>query len=221
MRFYQYDLAETMKRNLRSSGPDSRRGLANNHGGLRAVSRESHGANVVRIGGGAWRRRLIRFPDSGYIRPTPARVRETVFNWLGQELHGRRCLDLFAGSGALGFEAASRGAEEVVLVERDPLVCSGLRESAEILKAHQVRVWSGDALEFLTQDQSRFDVVFIDPPFADGITEALMAAVVSRMAGAGLTFVESGGQIPEFPGWQVIRSGRAGAVHFQLLALDE
>src|SRR5262245_64373360 len=104
--------------------------------------------NKVRIVGGTWRSRLIAFSPSGSLRPTPDRVRETLFNWLGQDLTGKRCLDLFAGSGALGFEAASRGAQRVVMVERDPAVFRGLAANRDRLRAAAVGLKKGDSLGF-------------------------------------------------------------------------
>jgi len=124
--------------------------------------------NRVRIIGGAWRSRVLRFPAVTDIRPTPDRVRETLFNWLGQDLTGRRCLDLFAGSGALGFEALSRGAAEVVMVERSRTVLGALRENGARLGAGapRLRFVLGDALHFLdSPGEASFDVVFVDPPY--------------------------------------------------------
>ncbi len=105
--------------------------------------------NKVRIIGGAWRSRLIAFPAAKDLRPTPDRVRETLFNWLGQDLTGKACLDLFAGSGALGFEAASRGAQRVAMVERDPVVFKALAANRSRLRADAVELTKSDALEFL------------------------------------------------------------------------
>ena len=110
--------------------------------------------NAVRIIGGEWRSRLIRFPDAPGLRPTADRVRETLFNWLGQDLSGYACLDLFAGSGALGFEAASRGAASVTLVEKGRAAFEALQVNARLLHAGQVRLERGDALEFLARDRS-------------------------------------------------------------------
>ncbi|HVQ62861.1 MAG TPA: 16S rRNA (guanine(966)-N(2))-methyltransferase RsmD, partial [Burkholderiales bacterium] len=103
--------------------------------------------NTVRIIGGQWRSRILEFPDAADLRPTPDRVRETLFNWLGQDLGGKNCLDLFAGSGALGFEALSRGAVSAVMVEKDPEVLRALRENAQKLGAKGLTVVRGDALE--------------------------------------------------------------------------
>src|SRR3954462_9594035 len=115
--------------------------------------------NRVRIIGGKWRSRLLKFPPAAELRPTPDRVRETLFNWLGQRLDGLACLDLFAGSGALGFEALSRGAARVVMVERDRVVASGLRDSARELGAAGAEVHEADALPWLARSRDAFDVV--------------------------------------------------------------
>ena len=119
----------------------------------------------MRIIGGEYRRRWIEFPDVENLRPTPNRVRETLFNWLGQTLYGRTCLDLFAGSGALGFEAASRGAERVVMVEKNPAVFRALQDNVKKLGCTGVAVHGQDGLEFASRDAQRYDVIFLDPPF--------------------------------------------------------
>jgi 16S rRNA (guanine(966)-N(2))-methyltransferase RsmD len=174
-------------------------------------------ANRVRIIGGAWRSRLLRFPSRADLRPTPDRVRETLFNWLGQDLSGRTCLDLFAGSGALGFEAASRGARRVVLVERDREACKALQASRAQLNASAVEVRCMDALEFLRHAGGRYDVVFLDPPFRDGDPARLLALVVQCVAPGALVYCESGARQVLPPGWEVHRESRAGQVIFQLL----
>ena len=130
--------------------------------------------NSLRIIGGRYRRRILRFPDSEGLRPTPDRVRETLFNWLGQELDGERCLDLFAGSGALGFEAASRGAAHVVMVEQAPKVLAALQENAKMLRDPPgVEIIRGDALQYLASTKSKFDLIFLDPPFNKGWIQRL------------------------------------------------
>jgi len=173
--------------------------------------------NRVRIIGGSWRSRLLRFPDAPGLRPTPDRVRETVFNWLGQDLTGRNCLDLFAGSGALGFEAASRNAKHVVMVESDAHAARVLQENAQALAAAAIHVVRGDALEFLRSDKSAYDVVFLDPPYAKADRGALLARLRGRMAAGALLYLESNAPLPAFEGWDVFRQARAGDVHFQLL----
>lgn len=181
-------------------------------------------SNRIRIIGGEWRSRMIAFPDAAGLRPTASRVRETLFNWLGQTLHERRCLDLFAGSGALGFEAASRGAADVVLVECNPAAVQALRRNKEMLFADTCRIVPGEAMDFLARDRGPYDIVFLDPPFASGILPKLLAAVVPHLAADGLLYVEWGMpiievlmQLPERP-WQILKQGKAGVVHFALLS---
>lgn len=173
--------------------------------------------NRVRIVGGTWRSRLLRFPDVPGLRPSPDRVRETVFNWLGQDLTGRACLDLFAGSGALGFEAASRNARQVTMVESDLRAVRALQDNARALDAGAVHVVRVDALEFLRSDRSAYDVVFLDPPYAKADRDALLRCVRERMAPGAFLYVESNEPLPAFEGWDVFRRARAGDVHFQLL----
>ncbi len=172
--------------------------------------------NRVRIIGGVWRSRVLAFPDVPGLRPTPDRVRETLFNWLGQRLDGQRCLDLFAGSGALGFEAASRGAAEVVMVERDARVLARLREQAARLGAAQVRIVAGDGLEYLAGDCGRFDLILLDPPYRSGLLAPALAAAATHLSAGGRIYAEFG-ERPDLGGWRVLREGRAGASHFCLL----
>ncbi len=177
--------------------------------------------NRVRIIGGLWRSRVLRFPDVPGLRPTPDRVRETVFNWLGQDLTGKRCLDLFSGSGALGFEAASRGALEVVMVERDAGALRALEENLRLLGPAPVRPIRADALEFLRSDAGRYDVVFLDPPYAMGEQARLLEQVRLRLAPRALVYVEAPHAAQPPAGWEVYRSARAGVVHYQLLRAVE
>lgn len=173
--------------------------------------------NRVRIIGGVWRSRLITFPDHRDLRPTPDRVRETLFNWLGQDLTGKTCLDLYAGSGALGFEAASRGAKRVVMVERERAALAALNASCALLSAAQVEVIRADALEFLRTDRSVYDVVFLDPPFAADVWTALLEMLPLRLAPNALVYRESGAKQAAPAGWQMHKEGRAGQVSYQLL----
>ena len=143
-------------------------------------------ANRVRIIGGAWRSRILRFPAREDLRPTPDRVRETLFNWLGQDLTGKTCLDLFAGSGALGFEAASRGAASVVMLERDAVAFRALQENARLLAAASVDLRRADALEYLRADGRRYDVVFIDPPFRSELLAEVLPLLPSHLAPGAL-----------------------------------
>lgn len=177
--------------------------------------------NKVRISAGEWRSRLLRFPDAHGLRPTPERVRQTLFNWLGQELHGLRCLDLFAGSGALGFEAASRGAAEAVLVEHNPAVYRALTENAALLKAQQVRVLHEDALAFLTRNRQPFDLIFLDPPFGQDWLQRLLPLLARHLRPGGAVYVEAEAALPPTPGWNIHKHGRAGNVHYHLLKLAD
>jgi 16S rRNA (guanine(966)-N(2))-methyltransferase RsmD len=173
--------------------------------------------NKVRIIGGAWRSRLIAFPPRAELRPTPDRVRETLFNWLGQDLTGKVCLDLFAGSGALGFEAASRGARRVVMVERDPEAWRALLANSAMLAATTVELKRADALEFLRADTGRYDVVFLDPPFRTDYLAQVLPALGPRLAAGALVHIEAPAAPALPPEWEIRRSGRAGAVTHQLL----
>ena len=179
-------------------------------------------AGSVRIIGGTHRRRLIRFPDRESLRPTPDRVRETLFNWLGQDLTGRECLDLFAGSGALGFEAASRGARRVVMVERDATALRSLRDNVATLGLTRVEVLAHDALEFLRQQpRARFDVIFADPPFVNGDPAGLLDRVWPHLAPAARVYVEAPVAIEPVDDWTLLRSTRAGRVHAHLFTPAE
>jgi 16S rRNA (guanine966-N2)-methyltransferase len=176
--------------------------------------------NTVRIIGGLWRSRIIEFPDAEDLRPTPDRVRETLFNWLGRDLTGMACLDLFAGSGALGFEALSRGAASVVMIEKNPAALRALRDNARKLDATGLTVVRGDALEFVRSARSRFDVVFVDPPYRLGMQVAALGLVRGLLAEGGRVYVESDAVFEPPRGWAIFRRARAGNVHFHLLARE-
>ena len=172
--------------------------------------------NRVRIIGGRWGSRVVRFPPAAQLRPTPDRVRETLFNWLGQRLDGLSCLDLFAGSGALGFEALSRGASRVVMVEKDRAIAAALRQSRTLLEADAAEIVVADAIAWLGKTAERFDVAFVDPPYASGLQEAAMRAVGPRMNPGGRLYVESDRVLEAPPGWRAVREDRAGAVRYAL-----
>lgn len=176
-----------------------------------------HQINRIRIIGGTHRSRILHFPNSDGLRPTPGRVRETLFNWLGQTLTGKRCLDLFAGSGALGFEAASRGAAEVVMVERNRTVFKALQDNARKLAFGNLALHCEDGLKFAAQARSAFDVVFLDPPFQSDYLSRLMPYLPALLEPDGVVYVESLGRFDAGEDWQRVKQGRAGAVHFQLL----
>ena len=162
---------------------------------------------------------MLSFPDAQGLRPTPDRVRETLFNWLGQTLHGRSCLDLFAGSGALGFEAASRGAERVDMVEKNPLVLRALQDNIKKLGCDRVFANGQDGLEFASHDARRYDVIFLDPPFQSDYFPRLLQILPQRLNENGVVYVESDAVIRVSKPWQVIKSGKAGRVYYQLLEI--
>ncbi len=173
--------------------------------------------NKIRIIGGQWRSRMLTFPNSAGLRPTPDRIRETVFNWLGQDMSGRSCLDLFAGSGVMGFEAASRGAEGVVMVESSPAVFQALKSSLQKLEASQIELVAMDALNFIESDRRRFDVIFLDPPYRLGLLPELLSKLHSHLAEEGLVYLENDSFLMPDEDWLVWRKGLAGNVHYQLL----
>ena len=173
---------------------------------------------TVRIIGGKWKGRKLRIAAG--VRPTPDRVRETVFNWLARDLPGTRVLDLFAGTGALGFEALSRGAERAVLVERNRATARALAAQRDVLGA-AAAIEQADALDWLAHSDERWHVAFLDPPFDSGLLPAALAAVSARLTPAGFVYVESedalGALDVDAAGFAVHRAGRAGAVHYGLL----
>ena len=174
--------------------------------------------NSVRIIGGRYRRRVLRFPDSEGLRPTPDRVRETLFNWLGQELDGWHCLDLFAGSGALGFEAASRGAARVVMIEPAPKVLAALQENAKMLQnPPEVEIRRGDALQYLASTKLKFDLVFVDPPYNKDWIDRLEPLLPGVLNEDAAIYVEAEQEIEALGEWHSVRHGKAGEVHFHLM----
>jgi len=170
----------------------------------------------IRIIAGAYRGRRIRVASRPGLRPTPDRVRETLFNWLGQSLDGRSCLDLFAGSGALGFEAASRGAARVVMVEADRAVFSALQTTRETIRAHAVELVLGDALDYLQSTRERFDVVFLDPPFRQNALPVVLERLAPRLAERARVYMEAAAPAALAAGWQELKRARAGQVSYQL-----
>ena len=181
----------------------------------------SSGRNRVRIIAGKWRSRIVKFPAAAQLRPTPDRVRETLFNWLGQRLDDCACLDLFAGSGALGFEAMSRGAARVVMVERDRSVAEGLRESSRALDAQGLELVEGDALAYLKRSSEKFDVVFLDPPYASDLAERALAELPSHLNRGARVYVEGAHALAPKAPWRTLREDRAGAVRYALLEITD
>ena len=183
---------------------------------------KSRAPHEVRIIGGQWKRTKLPVPDKPGLRPTPDRVRETLFNWLGQDLGGWRCIDVFAGTGALGLEAASRGAADVMLVEQDAQLVSQLRAMQEKLGADAVRVERGNGLTVLgRQAPASIDLVFLDPPFDAGLYEKALAATAPALSADGLVYLEAPSEWNDSAlepyGLAVARHLRAGAVHAHLL----
>jgi 16S rRNA (guanine966-N2)-methyltransferase len=159
----------------------------------------------VRIIGGNWRRRLLHFPDIPDLRPTPDRVRETLFNWLGQDLHGWTCLDLFSGSGALGLEAASRNAARVVMVERDRRACRAIEDNVRVLGAANVETRCEDAFAFLERDTALFDLVFLDPPYRLDLLPRLLGSIPGHLRAGGRVYLEAE-KLPAVPGeFEIVR----------------
>ncbi|MDR0529222.1 MAG: 16S rRNA (guanine(966)-N(2))-methyltransferase RsmD [Zoogloeaceae bacterium] len=193
--------------------------------------------NQVRLIGGQWRRQMLRFSDAEGLRPTPCRVRETLFNWLGQDVSGLSCLDLFAGSGALGFEAASRGAARVVMVERSEKVAATLKENARRLNACSiVEFKTMDALEYASlcmkrrgQEESKgedarfplFDVLFLDPPYRQGLLSRLEPLLFALAKPDAVIYAEAEFPVESLGKWRSVRQGRAGQVYFHLLRQEK
>jgi len=177
--------------------------------------------NELRIIGGEWRGRRIRFAARPGVRPTPDRVRETLFNWLAPVVEGSRCLDLFAGSGALGLEALSRGAAAATFVESDRASAERLRETIATLGAERARIVEADALQWLDGPPGRFDIVFLDPPFESGLLAEAFRKLdsggwLSPSARVYLEGPAKAGPPPLPAGWTLHRSGKAGAVGYHL-----
>lgn len=190
--------------------------------GGKVVGRKTVPPGEIRIIGGQYKRTRLPVPDKPGLRPTPDRVRETLFNWLGQDLTGWRCVDVFAGTGALGFEAASRGAAEVLLCEQDPGLVLRLKALQTQLQAGMVRVERGDGVGLLRRlPAASMQLVLLDPPFESELFEPALKAAVQVLGTTGLVYLEA----PRYwldeelqpLGLRVHRRGKAGAVHFHLL----
>lgn len=181
-----------------------------------------HGAarDEVRIIGGVWRSRRLAFPASAGLRPTPDRVRETVFNWLTPALPGARCLDLFAGTGAFGFETLSRGATHAVLIDKQIEVVEALRGNSVRLQTEAVEIVHADTLQWLRGPGQPFDILFLDPPYASGLLGPCIELLEANtwVKPNGLVYVEAPkGEAPPLPAnWQLLRSKTAGQVGYHL-----
>lgn len=186
------------------------------------ASNKPKGSNQLRIIGGLWRGRKLGFPDVDGLRPTGDRIRETVFNWLAPDIQGAHCLDLFAGSGALGLEALSRGAESSLLLEKNALAAQQLKSNLQLLQAGNGKVEQVDSLQWLNQQQAphRFDIVFIDPPFALELWEPIAAALETHnwLSDDAVIYLEAprDAQLQLPANWQLHRDKQAGQVSFRL-----
>ena len=173
----------------------------------------------VRIIGGRHRGRQVRVPDAPGVRPTPDRVRETLFNWLGQDLTGATTLEPYAGTGVLSLEAQSRGAALSVAVDRNATLIRALNEAARSIGIAGLETHVADALRYLRREARAFDVIFLDPPFADDPWGELFAALPAHVAEGGRVYAEAARMLDPPPPWQVLRHARAGHVHYHLLVL--
>jgi len=176
--------------------------------------------NQIRINAGIWRSRLLKFPDVEGLRPTPERVRQTVFNWLGQDLTGKTCLDLFAGTGAFGFEALSRNAKSVVMVENSTAAYKSLLQNQALLGAQNCQIHQIDALDFLNQhslNAQKMDIIFCDPPYNKDWLNKLLPLLNQHLAHEGILYVEAEFEVLDNDIWQVIKKNKAGNVYYHLL----
>src|SRR5437868_8173983 len=171
-------------------------------------------AQRVRIIGGRHRGRVIRFPPVADLRPTPDRVRETLFNWLGQDLTGRRTLDLFCGTGVLSLEALSRGAALAVAVDRNAALIRNLQKTADTIGITGIETHVADAQVILARESRKFDVVFLDPPFDSDPWRSLLPQVLRVLSAQGLVYAEAGRALEPPPGAVLWRHSKAGNVHY-------
>ena len=195
-------------------------------GARKTKDKKKSSAGQLRIVAGIWRSRLLQIADVPGLRPTPERIRETLFNWLAPSIHGAKCLDLCAGTGALGLEALSRGAGELVFVERSALAFKTLKSNIAILGGPNADVLNLDAQQYLNgPSTSAFDIVFLDPPFAADLYDELCRLLVEQrwLADDARIYIEMDKDQPELslpPGWQVLKNKTAGKVRYMLAATD-
>lgn len=182
-----------------------------------AQAKSKQAQNQVRINAGVWRSRLLKFPDAEGLRPTPERVRQTVFNWLGQDMTGKVCLDLFAGTGAFGFEALSRNARSVVMVEYARTAFQSLMQNKLMLKADLATLVQQDAMQFLQQSHTLFDVIFCDPPYQKGWLTNILPLLPQHLTAEGVVYVEAEYALLPTEHWQIVKQSKAGNVYYHLL----
>lgn len=202
---------------------------------MKSAVTKNKGSHQVRIIGGQWKRTPLPVPDGEGLRPTPDRVRETVFNWINHLMDGEwqdmRCLDLFAGTGVLGFEAASRGAAKVVMVEMHTPALRQLEMSRSKLNAEQVSLLRGDAIAFVQaaqrSDEAKFDLIFLDPPYQQDWLVKILPLCAPLLASDGLIYVEAEFPLTSDPtpewlqNWELLRADKAGAVFYHLLRANK
>ena len=174
-------------------------------------------SNQVRINAGFWRSRLLKFPDVDGLRPTPERVRITVFNWLGQDLTGKTCLDLFAGTGAFGFEALSRNAKSVTMIENSRQAHQSLLQNQTLLDAKNIQIINQDTLQFLVNNTQKFDIIFCDPPYNKGWIDKLLPILNQHLNQDGMLYVEAEYEIENSTQWITVKKNKAGNVYYHLL----
>ncbi len=210
----------------RRSAPRSPSANQKAAGHPKSVKGVSGGKNQLRIISGEWRGRKLPFPDGEGLRPTGDRMRETLFNWLSFDLYGRRVLDLFAGSGALGLEALSRGAKNAVFLDNHPGVVRQMKENLQTLKCERAEVFQGEALTWLTAYDEKFDLIFLDPPFGKGLLAPVCQQLeqLQRLADGALIYLEAekGFDFTEIPAcWLVEKEKKSGQVICRLYRREE
>ncbi|NQZ33696.1 MAG: 16S rRNA (guanine(966)-N(2))-methyltransferase RsmD [Oceanospirillaceae bacterium] len=196
----------------------------------KAGNKFDQGPSQVRIIGGQWRSRKLSFPVLDGLRPTPDRVRETLFNWLQSTIPGARCLDLFSGSGALGFEALSRGADHCTFIDIAPASCQALRDNLKKLECDSAEVLQRDAMQWLRQlpdavegtNTLQFDVIFIDPPFNKDLCEQICQLMVEKkiISERGFIYIETERRAPRVNHWPLHREKTSGQVQYRLYQQD-
>ena len=163
---------------------------------------------------------MLKFPDVEGLRPTPERVRQTVFNWLGQDLTGKTCLDLFAGTGAFGFEALSRNAKNVVMVENSSAAYHALLQNQQLLDATNSQILRQDVLVYLSQNTQQFDIIFCDPPYHKDWLNKILPTLNQHLSPNGLLYIEAEFELESselLGAWQLIKQNKAGNVYYHLL----